>query len=386
MNRKINESLDFHKLRPPVIRYLDNKGNILDENAYPEPEGKKAMIVRYGAIGDMIFVSHLPRLLKEQGYYVVLNTQDTGAKIMMHNPYIDEVWFQDRDVIANQHLGEYWEKLSEGFDRFINLSQSIERRMCVCANNNVTEEYPEWVNRRDENYYDITMELAGFPEQKGLNGELYFTEQEEERAALFIEDFKDNFKVMIVPAGSAFSKAWPWWDIVFNDEGVYQKAPEMVTISLGDDWGRLLDWEHKRHYNGCGKLTLRESLLLTKHADLVIGPDTGVINAAGSFGVPTICLLGQTSINNISKNWKNNYSVQSPSECSPCYRIIYDRDHCPLGKHSSNCVCMEELKPHLVIRQIKKVYDTWKYMKGFRIVTPEEHRREPQQCQQLPTL
>jgi ADP-heptose:LPS heptosyltransferase len=385
MNRKINEQLRFHKLRPPIIRFLNNKGEELKE--YPKPSGRKVLVIRYGAIGDMVFCSPLPRLLKEQGYYVVMNVQPRGVTVLRYNPYVDEFWYQERNVILNYNLDKYWEMLSEGFDRVINLSGSIEGSVLKHP------EKPDYKEPRteecDENYYDRTMRLAGFPEQKGLRGELYFTEEEENWAKEFLSKYKDNFKVLLVPAGSAFSKAWPWWPFVFNEMVLYRDIPELITISTGDDWGRLLDWEHPQHVKGTGKLSIRESMILTKYVDLVIGPDTGIIHAAGCYETPKICLLGQCSKNNLTKYWINDYSIQSPAKCSPCYNLIYSRDQCPRGKYTNNCICMEELKPELVIKEIKKIYKEWKREKFHRrklIITPAQYKEEIKQCPQLQTL
>ena len=58
---------------------------------------KTVCIVRYGGFGDMIQVSSLFPLFKEQGYRVCLNVSDRGYDVIKSNPYIDEILFQETD-------------------------------------------------------------------------------------------------------------------------------------------------------------------------------------------------------------------------------------------------------------------------------------------------
>jgi ADP-heptose:LPS heptosyltransferase len=50
-------------------------------------------------------------------------------------------------------------------------------------------------------------------------------------------------------------------------------------------------------------------MALTKFVDLVISPDTGVLHASGCYDTPKIGLLGHTTIENITKYFKNDYSI-----------------------------------------------------------------------------
>lgn len=382
MKRDINDRIEFQNKRPPLIRYLDRT---IAEIQEPElPEGKKALVIRWGAIGDMVFVTPIPRLLKEQGYYVVVNCQRPGLIIMQHNPYIDEFWFQESKAIDPTKYDDYWKLIEAGFDKVINLTQSIEGDLLQFPSymNSMRERKDE---REDDNFIDYTLEFAGFKE-RGLRPEIYFNEQEEVETQKFMEEFKDKFVVLVVLMGSSISKAYPWWPFIFNETTLYKDMPELITITTGDEWGRLLEWDHPQNVRGASTLSVRKSIALAKYANLVIGPDTGILNGAGAFDVPKICLLGQTSWNNICKYWENDYSVKSPSKCSPCYRIVYNREQCNVDPVTQGQLCMKELTPEMVIPQIKKVYKKWKRDKYLRIVTPSEYHQERNKCQPLVIL
>jgi len=380
IHRNHNNMMEFQQTRPVLLRYLDCHCDELPEDR-EIPQGKTALIIRWGAIGDMIFVSPLPRLLKEQGYYVVVNTQRQGLEVLQHNPYIDEFWFQEKGTIANEKFAEFFEKIGQGFDKVINLSQSIEREILQLPND-------EGFKRVDDltvNYIDHTIAKAGL-EVTGLNGELYFTEEEEQAAQDFLAEFKDKFVVLVVLLGSSIHKAYPWWSFVFNDLTLYRDIPELITITTGDNWARLLDWEHKQNIQGAASLPIRKSLLLCKYVNLVIGPETGVVNGAGCFDTPKICLMTHSCAGNLTKYWKNDYSIQSPAECSPCHNMVYSREQCELDPHTTTSKCISQIKPDMVEKRIKEVYKEWKRAKFKAIITPSQYHEERKSCQPLVIL
>ena len=88
------------------------------------PEGKlRALVIRYGAIGDAIVCATIFPLLKAQGYHVCLNTTTRGEEILRHDPFIDEILVQENDFVPNELLGPYWAALGERYDHIVNLSR-----------------------------------------------------------------------------------------------------------------------------------------------------------------------------------------------------------------------------------------------------------------------
>jgi ADP-heptose:LPS heptosyltransferase len=114
-----------------------------------------------------------------------------------------------------------------------------------------------------------------------------------------------------------------------------------------------------------GELSMRRALLLTRHVDLVIGPETGVMNAAGCFDTPKIVLLSHSNHTNLTRDWKNVYPLQSPSECSPCYRIVGDTDICwkVTDKESPICgamKCMAQFQHKTIVDTARKAIENAK--------------------------
>ena len=81
----------------------------------------------------MIQVSSLFPLFKKQGYRVCVNVSERGKEILESDPNVDELIVQKTDQVPNDCLTEYWEQLEKCFDKFIQLSESIEKSLLLAA-------------------------------------------------------------------------------------------------------------------------------------------------------------------------------------------------------------------------------------------------------------
>jgi len=93
-----------------------------------KPE-KTAACVRYGAYGDLVQASSVLAGLKAQGYHVTLYTSPPGEVVMAHDPNIDRIYLQDKDQVPNNLLGEFWAWHKKKYDKWVNLSESVERTL-----------------------------------------------------------------------------------------------------------------------------------------------------------------------------------------------------------------------------------------------------------------
>ena len=91
-----------------------------------EKPAKTAGVVRYGAFGDMLQTAPILAGLKAEGFHVTLHCQAPGSDVVRGDPNIDSLQEQDRDQIPNPELGDYWTWLSKRYDRFVNLSETVE--------------------------------------------------------------------------------------------------------------------------------------------------------------------------------------------------------------------------------------------------------------------
>lgn len=80
--------------------------------------------------------------------------------------------------------------------------------------------------------------------------------------------------------------------------------------------------------NLCGQLSLKESLALTKRADLLIGNDSGNLHMASSVHTPVIGLYGPMPFEKWYALGENNTLLKADLPCMPCeLRIKCPNDH-----------------------------------------------------------
>lgn len=332
---------------------------------------KKVLISRFGAYGDHIHCSHLPKMLKEvEGFdHVAFEYNNKGEHIHRHNPYIDEHILFEPSAPENTHrpvsfLETRWKILSEGFDRFINLMDSLERG--YIAMEDQAEYYISSEERRKKygklNYYDQTSVFAGFPHWKGAIGQIDFSAEEEECVKnIFEERYKEKFVIICNLSGTSRHKAF-----YGAEEAIkmfLSRHDDAVCILTGDEESKKhLAFEGDRIINRAGnfkegRYPFRQSMLMTKYANLVIGCESGLMVAATLLGAPTIQLMTAASIKNHGGDFKNDYSLQSPAVCSPCHKGPYDFIGCPkidyLGSKYPACIKFET---KTVVERMEKVY------------------------------
>jgi len=324
---------------------------------------KKVLIIRYGAYGDCIIITPILRALKEQGYYIVMNTSDRGKDILANNPHVDEWIFHDKKGLDADALNEHWEELEKkvGADVTINFTGSIEQSLALHP---VDPLYNLPKNGRKErcnkNYYEATVDWAnkkaGFtviPDGINILPELFFTEEEHKEAQSYIKEGK--FNILWAMSGSGRNKTYPWSEYVMGD--VLNKYDDVHFITVGDERCQMLEARTENITNLAGSVTMRMSCLLTKYADLVISPDTGVLHASGCYTTPKIGLLGHTTKTNITETFLNDYSVEANCACAPCFRLIYDYTiQCPIDEITRASWCMAiGLEPERVLDAIETV-------------------------------
>ena len=162
-------------------------------------------------------------------------------------------------------------------------------------------------------------------------------------------------------AGSSVHKAWPWSEIVVcwllqktNAKIVLVGGPECqlleyaIARSLCDVLLGTPQAENemklsemllalKEYFGGQNRLIcqsgaweMRESMALTRHVDIVVGPETGLLNACGFEETPKVCILSHSTVENLTKHWRNTIAlIPTGVDCYPCHRMHYDRKFCP---------------------------------------------------------
>lgn len=335
------------------------------------PPIKTACVCRFGGFGDMVQTSLVFPRLKELGYHVTVMTTPRGKAVIEHDPYVDD-WYLldlDNDQVPNNELYEFWKVQAGRFDLFVNLSESIEGHLLALPGRpNHSWPFDVRKKRMNLNYHEWTAELAGVPFKPCRlfypSEDDIFMGREVTHVALKENEVpKPVFNIVWALSGSSAHKFSPHMDAVIAR--ILLEMPEARIMLVGDFACQILEqgWEKEpRVVRLSDKLTIRETLALAQLSDLVIGPETGVLNAVGFEDTPhKVLLLSHSSANNLSKHWKNVQAL-TPEDCYcyPCHRLHYGPEYCSIVEATGAALCAQNIGADVIYAAVEKVYRNWR--------------------------
>lgn len=307
-------------------------------------ERKTACVVRYGGFGDMLQAANILPALKRQGYHVTVMTTPKGQDVLREDPHIDDWFIQDPDQVPNHELSGFWAVVSRRFDHFVNLCESVEGTL-IAMPGRANHGWPHEVRHRrlNDNYLEFTSELADVP----YASESHFYPTWEERTEAK-ERLGTGLNIVWALAGSSCHKFYPGQDNVIA--ATLLARPDCRIFLVGDDACRILEagWENEeRVVCLSGEMNIRQTLALAKAADVVIGCETGVLNAVAFEENRKVVLLSHSSVENLTKHWTNTASLAPANlPCYPCHRLHYTREFCVEDAESGAALCQRLIDPN----------------------------------------
>jgi ADP-heptose:LPS heptosyltransferase len=299
-----------------------------------------------------------------------MNCDERGMQIIENNPHVKYILPHKAHSIPNEGLDAYWTKIAADYDYTARLSGTVVEGQLLFISHQYMWYAGDRLRRRaasKHNYYEKMVKTCGFEPIPPVRGEIYFTKAEREWAKRLIKKhFRRKYIIVWAWTGSAIHKTYAHTETVMK--ALLDKWPDLIIITTGDVWCQIFEEDHPRIMHTSGEWTFRQSMSLIPYADLVVGPETGMLNAAGCFDTPKICMLSHSTKENLTKHWANDYSFQAPCECSPCHRLFKytgsvafsqgmsndDYDVCP--KDSMGLpVCMTATPPEMLIEKIEEV-------------------------------
>ena len=279
---------------------------------------KTCCVIRIGAFGDLLQASSVIAGLKEQGYHITLQCSMPGGQIMTDDPHIDEIVEFPKNLIPNDHIGFYWEYLKTKYDKFVNLSESVEKIL-------LGEPYHtlhRWSPRAREmlvgnkNYIEIQHAIANVRHEPRVK--FYPSTKEKEWAREQKKRFGPHTKIILwVLEGSSVHKSYPYVEEVILKILNEYKGIAIFLCSGPQSKYKLAPNPDKRIINTIGKWSIRHTLAFAQISDLVIGPETGVLNGVSCEDNAKIVFLSHSTHENFSRDWKNTKSLMGVD--TSCY-------------------------------------------------------------------
>ena len=327
---------------------------------------KTCAVTRLGAIGDMIQMSSILPGLKEQGYHITLYCQSgQGYEAIKHDPHIDRFIIQGKDEVPPAFLEEFWNYTRKKYDKWINLCESVECTL-LASPGKANWEWPNELRAKymDRNYMEWTHELAGVPPP--FRPKFYST-LEEKAWARKTANHWGRKNILWSLSGSSGHKVWPYLDVIVAR--IMLAYSDVDVVMVGDDFCRILEtgW-HKEPRVHClsGEWSIRQSLAFSEVADLIIGTETGLLNAAGHMDVAKIITLSHSSEEMLTKHWKNTISLKQPKGVGcpkyPCRQLHGANNHdpwedCPPyeDEHMKVSLCQYHVDPEMMWQAVVRV-------------------------------
>jgi ADP-heptose:LPS heptosyltransferase len=331
----------------------------------PKPE-KTAAVVRYGAQGDMMQMSSILPGLKEMGYHVTLYCQaGDGYEVVKHDPHVDRFIIQGKDEIPPVFLKEFWDYTQKKYGKWINLCESVEGTLLASPGRASFEwSHDARAVHMDRNYLEWTHTLAGVPPPYRPR----FHSTLDERAwARQSANRWGKRNILWSLAGSSGHKVWPHVDTIIAR--VMLEMPDTHVVLVGDASCMILEqgWEKEpRVHRQSGKWSIRESMAFAEVADLVIGTETGLLNAAGHMDTPKVICLSHSSEEMLTKHWRNTVSLQQPQGVgcpkSPCRQLHGGEGHdpwadCPKHESTGTALCQFYITADMMWDAIVSVFN-----------------------------
>ena len=316
----------------------------------PKPT-KTACVVRYGAYGDLMQSSSVWSALKAEGYHVSVITSGPGCDVLTHDPNIDDLIIYDKDQVPNAQLNLFWAYQKTRFDKFVNLSESIEGTLLALPGRTI-HFFPPAVRESltNRNYVEFQHALAGVPYR--LQSKFYNDLSERAWSSKERDKAKGPL-IMWSLAGSSVHKTWAGLDNILAC--ILVDFPTATVVLVGGPECAILEagWENEpRIWKKSGVYGIRETLSLALRCDLVIGSETGVLNAMACENMKKIVFLSHSTGENLTRDWTNTISLKGVGtvckgrgndEAAACHQLHYGWDHCTQHKESGVAQCQADI-------------------------------------------
>ena len=324
------------------------------------PDGRKrCLVARWGAIGDCLVAGSVLKGLHEQGYHVTLNTSPLGELLLANSPYVNTYLVFEGGTLTQDQYDCYFQRIAERYDKVVNLDSTLEGLM-LTRPGLPSFLYPPEARRFifDKNYQEVAHYVAGVPVEPQ---DPFFPTAAENEWAAGGRAFMAPSEPCVVWAinGSGIHKVYPWVDLV---AGWLAKAKVHVVFSGDADASRALengilktlmeDGVDSSYIHPCaGQWTVREAIAFARHADCVIGPETGLLHGVAMTAVAKVVYLSHSSPENLTKYWVNTTTLTPDPDrcpCYPCHQIHHWWDSCNKDEAQQVARCAASIAPDAV--------------------------------------
>lgn len=319
---------------------------------------KKILIIRLGAIGDVVHSTIIQQSIKEKHPDTEIHflTSEFISPLLENDPNLEKVWkFNNKkkdDFFYLLYLGIQLRK--ENFDIVINLSNSLRNKFLMFISNpkKFAKRNPHRVHAVDA-FFNTAKDIFETVE-KPKTLYLHLSKESEEFINNKLKNYPRPF-ITINPGGENDNlrqgRIWPleYWGELSNKLIQNYGGTVFITGSKGEKSYHEKLPEIKSSITFSGELTLEQSAALFKQANLFISGDSGPLHMAASLNVKTLGLMGSTASHASGPYGEDGYSITADFECLACGQKI-----CNKLQEGIYTPCMQALSPEDVFNFIEQ--------------------------------
>ena len=333
---------------------------------------RKLLLIGYRGYGDWLYAVPILKYLFQE-YEVHLETSRQGWELFSDDQRFASKSFFDVHDLYNaifygepldemKIVNERWAMLKDSLkpDKTVNLFRTLES---VCVAEKWQNEFYLATKERqkifgNKDWYKPVFDICDIPipEQIDTTG-LYFSDEQLNWADNWKRSHENDFIILVAMSGSGFHKKYPFMEELIRE--LLVKYTDAKVYLIGDS-NEDVCVQDKRVFNVLGNAPYKQVILMTKNADIVIGPETGLHVAAGMWGTPKIQFCNMSNVWQLTHRHRNDYSIQSQCDCSPCHKMVnnvWDCENLSIVNYELIPSCIALYNKKTIMENIELIYD-----------------------------
>ncbi|MEI8390323.1 MAG: glycosyltransferase family 9 protein [bacterium] len=318
---------------------------------------KKILILRFGAIGDVVHTTALFRSLKKYDSEIKIHyaTFKIPAVLIQNDPDLKKVWIVEGKTY--KHLVNLAKELrKEKFDVFINLQPSIKTNIfSLILGAKKTVAYKKTFKLHAvENFWKTAKPVF---KDIILDKEIkiYLPEEASKKIQSLIKTDNKLIGFNMGVSSVRQGRKWPleyWSELAASLVAKYNCQIVLTGSDEDAEEANILENLSPNITSFCGKLSLIESAALMQRCNIFISGDTGPLHIATAIGTFTIGLYGAAPISRTGPYGNQSFALKSDLKCIPC-----NRRKCKFQETGNQYnPCMLNIKPEMILNLMEKHY------------------------------
>lgn len=335
-----------------ALQVWRRRGDLTQREAIERPAHLTAAVVRPGGFGDALMASSILPHLVAEGYDVTAYVEKWGEEALRHDPHISRFVVGSLYMIGKDDLGAYWEHERAKYDRWINLSDTVERAL-LFRNEALESRWPHAV-RKDIARVSYLERVHAVAEVEPEYQQRYYPMPAEMAEAKELRGDADAV-VAVIDSGSHAQKWWPYaGDFALE---LVARWPRVKVVFLGEMRSRVPAHERIEVFGRSG--TFRQAAAVALRADVVVGQDSGLMQAvAFEESVAKVVLHAITSPLNLTTHWPRTVSLMpEDTDCYPCHISHRNWDLCRRHAATGAAACQADIARETVLDAVEKALD-----------------------------